>query len=761
MNDLSFSTNEEGRLSALARYSILDTAPERAFDDLTDLAARVCGCTMAYVSFIDAGRQWLKSAYGFAAEGMNCDREAAFCSDAIRETDLLIVPDLAKHPRYASYATVTGPPFLRFYAGAPLLTADGFALGTLCVVDTVPRDIDESKRTSLRQIARQVVTELELRRRLIELDETLGQLTNSEAELRAAHERLGLDYRGVLDNMADGVLSVDDDGRIEMANPMAAVILGVPREALVGSRLGEALPGGSDFTAAILAPLSHQGIEAPRVVAFHRGDDTRHISVASTAYCIQFGLERGHTAIIAAFSDVTEMERLRATEIDQNARLRRAYTDMEQSTAKAAVFTKRVQVARTAATGFVLLAFIAVAAYLWFPASALKATASARTPTDASRVTVVTQAVSSRISVVGSIDAGSIVTVVGPFDGSVSEKLFRYGGNVTRDESILVLDSAELLVRLRDARGALIRAKQKTAELRSWTTGIEVSRARRSVNAAELDLGDLRSKARQTKTLLDRGIVAAEEYRGQLQQIRSLELQLETAKQDLTTTIARGSVENVALGSYELANADAKVSELERDLSHTVVRAPVSGVVLQPPEALGGKRAETIEVGSRVSRGQTVVAIGDLETFSVKANVDEIDVSKIRVGQSVKVTGDAFDGMVLDAEVTSVAGQASTDPSQRTGLPAFPITVRIRAITPEQRSHIYVGMSASLSIIAYENAEAIVIPVAALHDDDGVRTVRVDGPAGATSVPVTVGMSTPDGIEIRRGLRAGDVVLVR
>jgi multidrug efflux pump subunit AcrA (membrane-fusion protein) len=155
-----------------------------------------------------------------------------------------------------------------------------------------------------------------------------------------------------------------------------------------------------------------------------------------------------------------------------------------------------------------------------------------------------------------------------------------------------------------------------------------------------------------------------------------------------------------------------------------------------------------------------MVVIGDLENYSVKANVDEIDVAKVRVGQAVRVTGDAFDGMVLNGKVTSVAAQASGDNSARTGLPTFPITVQIADVTPEQRAKIYIGMSANLSIIAYENEEAIVVPLSALHGDDDKRTVNVRTGATVQAVPVTLGLSTPDGVEIRGGLKPGDVVML-
>jgi DNA-binding LytR/AlgR family response regulator len=166
--------NEPERLEALRSYHILDTEPERVFDELTQLAAFICGTPMASVSFIDKNRQWLKSQVGMSEREV--PRQYAFCQHAMLATKLYEINDAQADPLFANNPLVTGDPHIRFYAGAPLLSAEGQPLGTLCTVDTVPRALSEEQREALAILARQVMSHLELRRARIQLDEERQKL---------------------------------------------------------------------------------------------------------------------------------------------------------------------------------------------------------------------------------------------------------------------------------------------------------------------------------------------------------------------------------------------------------------------------------------------------------------------------------------------------------------------------------------------------------------------------------------------------------
>ena len=220
--------NESERLEALRRYRVLDTAAEESFDELVRLAAQICQAPIALISLVDAERQWFKSRVGLG--DTETPREHAFCARTILSPDLLIVPDARADVRFASNPLVTGPPHVRFYAGAPLLTEDGHGLGALCVIDRVPRELTERQREALRTLARQVIIQLELRR-------TASEFARAEKEVSfQAH---------LLNTVEQAVIATDLDGRITFWNKYAERLYGWAAEEVIGRSVLEITPAVS------------------------------------------------------------------------------------------------------------------------------------------------------------------------------------------------------------------------------------------------------------------------------------------------------------------------------------------------------------------------------------------------------------------------------------------------------------------------------------------------------------------------------------
>ncbi len=187
--------DEAARLAALHRYRILDTDPERSFDDLTLLASHICGTPIALISLLDKDRQWFKSRVGLTVT--ETSRSIAICSYAIQQQDLFIVPNALDDERFRDNPLVTGDAHLRFYAGAPLVTPDGHALGTLCVIDQVARTLTRDQLAALEALRRQAVAQLELRKNLIDLQHALAERDRAEG----ARTKLIDELRSALDSV--------------------------------------------------------------------------------------------------------------------------------------------------------------------------------------------------------------------------------------------------------------------------------------------------------------------------------------------------------------------------------------------------------------------------------------------------------------------------------------------------------------------------------------------------------------------------------
>ncbi len=249
--------NEKERIQALYRLKILDTAPEPQFDDLTALASAITACPIALVSLIDVNRQWFKSRCGI--DGTETDRSLAFCAHAILNGDIMEIPDARLDARFANHPLVVGEPHIRFYAGMPLTSAQGFCYGTLCVVDTQPRRLSAQQLELLRKLGRQVLGHMEAR---IERQQSISS---------------SLLLARLLEFLPDGLMTTDMDGKLQHVNSIARRWHGVAPGTLPRERWQEYFqlfePDG-----VTLLPLKHNPLA--RVL---RGEQVRDVELVIRA----------------------------------------------------------------------------------------------------------------------------------------------------------------------------------------------------------------------------------------------------------------------------------------------------------------------------------------------------------------------------------------------------------------------------------------------------------------------------------------------
>ncbi|MBL8474562.1 MAG: PAS domain S-box protein [Methyloversatilis sp.] len=239
-------STETQRLAALHGTSLLDTPAEPSFDDLTRLASQICGTPMAVISLVDQDRQWFKSRVG--VEATETPRDIAFCAHTILNTEVMTVDDARCDARFHDNPLVTGPMGLRFYAGAPLDIGMGEHIGALCVLDIVPRQLDDAQREALAALARQVVAQIRLREKVIALQEATARQSLFEQQLQRFNEEMqtlvalrtrelqqARDRAELYFDVAGNMMVVTDvTGRIERANCRTGEVLRRPSSSLRG-----------------------------------------------------------------------------------------------------------------------------------------------------------------------------------------------------------------------------------------------------------------------------------------------------------------------------------------------------------------------------------------------------------------------------------------------------------------------------------------------------------------------------------------------
>ena len=291
------------RAEALAAYGILDTDPEDGFDDLVALAAHICGVPISIMSLLDHDRQWHKAEMGLGLREI--DLESSFCRIAVDEgNDLFVVEDATRDIRFADNAMVTGGD-VRFYAGAPMITRSGVAVGTVCVVDRVPRTLNASQRSALQALARQAVALMEARTATAEVAIAARAREEALASASAAVER----WKVAFDNSPMGMLLLDAQRVLISVNHAFAVMLGVDAAALVGQNVAaiSTEEGASQDDTLVAEAVSGRRDHAVREKSYRHRDG--HLVRAISNTSVVRGPDGAITGFLSQVESITDRRR--------------------------------------------------------------------------------------------------------------------------------------------------------------------------------------------------------------------------------------------------------------------------------------------------------------------------------------------------------------------------------------------------------------------------------------------------------------------
>ncbi len=310
--------NETERIRALLRYDILDTPPEPAFDKLVELAAHICRTPIAVISLVDENRQWFKAITGL--DVCETSREVAFCSHTILNDEIMVVPDATLDIRFVDNPLVIGAPQIRFYAGVPLITPDQYPLGTLCVIDYVPRILADDELKALKILAEQAVAQLELRLSLKKNKQYANDLMHTKELLALDHERLESKkrYKQMFDDAASIAFLLDPGNAcIVDANKAASAFWGYSRHELRGMPLLNINVSTREEILASIAQLSNNQTHHLEWIQKLKSGEIRHVEVYSGPLVIQ-----GSTLLYSVLNDITDRKLFEANLIEKELQFR-------------------------------------------------------------------------------------------------------------------------------------------------------------------------------------------------------------------------------------------------------------------------------------------------------------------------------------------------------------------------------------------------------------------------------------------------------
>ncbi len=584
-------------------------------------------------------------------------------------------------------------------------------------------------------------------------------------------------YRNILENMRDGVMTISMDGAIITFNNAAEEILNLKGEDIVDRTFGEVflvVEENDEFNQAVLNAVYESAMVHNARVPYKTAKKTLTLNI-TTSFLKPPGNGDEKSAVIIVFQDVTEVEQLRELEAKlteelktQHKELQDAYVNLEGANTNLQSVLKKVHMIRIAATAFVIVLFVVLGLVSWKriipPGSrpAQETRAEMKDPSLMKTFVVSEQRLTDSTALKGSLKPINVVNITSPFTGKVKEKYFQYGQPVQKGQLLLKMDAIETETKHREANVAYIKALEKMREADKWDTADEVTKARRSVTKSKMTLDTAKNKFEQSDTLFKKGYISSTDYGSDKQQYETAQMDYDASLQELRSTINKGKGDNYRVTKIELDNARTKLQVLELQLQKANVVAPVSGTVVMPDAGSDkDKKGKLIEVGMPFTEGDLLISIGDTGGFSVAAEVDEMEVLKLKKGQEAVITGDAFSGITLKGTVSHVSSQASKgEGSKKT--PVYAIIVSVEQSPPEARGKLLLGMSCKVQITTMDKPNTLMVPIQAVNMEgrDSFVAMKDKITKETKRIKVETGITTLDSVEITKGLTKGDEILL-
>ena len=364
-----------------------------------------------------------------------------------------------------------------------------------------------------------------------------------------------------------------------------------------------------------------------------------------------------------------------------------------------------------------------------------------------------------KLPLTGKIEPLDQMEIISPLKGMVKEKNFQYNEFVKQGQVLLVIDTNQEQANYRKAYADYLNSKAEVKKIRNWKDSSEVARARRGLTKVQYNLNTTQRELEEIKRLLKKGIVAASELENKEKEYRNQKLDYQSSQDELDSVLEQGSKEKLQIVELKQKNSKFEMETIETRIKNARVVSPIDGVVLLPINTKDDIPSR-IQRGSFVKQEQVLFTIANLQGFTIKTKVDEIDILKLKIGQKVTITGDAFKDITLEGTIKYIASQADTENAQK-GMPSnFTVTIAVSKLTKEHKQRLLLGMSTDMEVLLEEKPNALVVPFEAVIIDEEQQAWVIKLDAGKSQkVKVKTGMTTIDMVEILEGVQFGEKLL--
>ncbi len=573
-------------------------------------------------------------------------------------------------------------------------------------------------------------------------------------------------YRNILENMDEGVLSIDLNGNIITFNPASEKILGLKADYVLGKKFAEAfipLKNADEFNQVIIDTIITSKKIYNKSVKIIVGNEEKVLNVTTS---FLFNNNNEKIGVIVVFSDITEIEKLKISEQklhkqleEEHKKLQKSYLELEEKTESLRQMTQKLNKLKFVGV-LLIFGFFSFIVYKviknTIPSEKYFSSKTEITSTKSvSYAKTTLRTIIKTIGFVGSISPLTTINIVAPFEGEIKKIYVSYGESVKKGEVLCSIDPSDLIVKIRKAEIQYIKQKNEYKKLLNWKNSPQVSAARRQLDAALKDYQDAKNNLAIAQVLYKKGIIPRTELEAAIRNVEMTRNSYESAKDNLRNVLNVANKDNLKIAKIQLDILKNNLDSLKNSLKKQNIISPINGILL-PAISSDGKKV-VLNKGKNVSKGDMLFSIGDLTGFSIKIGVSESDITKLKIGMDVKVYIDAIGNKILHGKISSIALVPSNS-QDKSSVPLYSVVIKINKIPTEIRGKILLGMSARADIILYKNTSAITVPVDCVGEDNqGFYVLKLVNNK-VVKTRVSIGYVGDSWVEIKEGLKLGDKV---